>query len=152
MENFFEWMVKPIPSEEVEVWFNIHNIHYEKIELFRDILITLHWFIIDTYFDEDSVETKITITDDQKIQHFEWCWNQMINSFQEEKIIIKSEGDHKEYIKSFFMDTFYFSKNEKVKKTLNSFLMETFRVEGVFTKSDLDMLTELYKIMDKSLM
>ena len=32
MENFFNWMSKPIPDDEVTIWFNIHNMTYEKIE------------------------------------------------------------------------------------------------------------------------
>jgi hypothetical protein len=37
MENFFNWMSKVIPNDEVIIWFNIHNMHYEKIELYGDI-------------------------------------------------------------------------------------------------------------------
>jgi molecular chaperone DnaK (HSP70) len=37
MENFFNWMSKPIPKEEVIIWFNVHNMNYEKIELCGDI-------------------------------------------------------------------------------------------------------------------
>jgi len=37
MENFFNWMSKPVPPDEVIVWFNVHNMNYEKIELCGDI-------------------------------------------------------------------------------------------------------------------
>ena len=37
MENFFNWMSKPIPREDIIIWFNVHNMSYEKIELFGDI-------------------------------------------------------------------------------------------------------------------
>jgi hypothetical protein len=30
MENFFNWVTKPIPNEEVVMWFNAHNMIHEK--------------------------------------------------------------------------------------------------------------------------
>ena len=48
MENFFKWMMIPIPKEDIIVWFNIHNMIYEKIELYGDIFKSLNNTIIDT--------------------------------------------------------------------------------------------------------
>lgn len=151
MENFFEWMVKPIPKDEIETWFNIHNIHNEKIQLFGDIFISLYYLISDTYFDEESVETKIILTTKQNAEHFEWCWNRLIEHFKQENIIIEVHGEHRDYIESFFLDTFYSPINDTVKNSLPTFLKQTFRMYGRFTKSDLDILTEIYKLMDKSI-
>ena len=61
MENFFNWMTKPIPQEEVIIWFNIHNMIYEKIELYGDIAKSLTIIINETYLGEDISETKITL-------------------------------------------------------------------------------------------
>ena len=45
MENFFNWMSKPVSKEDVVVWFNIHNMNYEKIELVPlcDKEVGKHW-------------------------------------------------------------------------------------------------------------
>jgi len=153
MENFFNWIAKPIPNEEVVVWFNVHNMIYEKIELYGDIFKSLHHIILDTYMGDpipNSKETKITMSFEDKILHFEWCWKKMVTSFKEENVIITLDGEHKDYLKSFYMDTFYNHSERSVKDSIPTFLNEIFNIFKPFSKSDLDMITELYKLMDKN--
>ena len=62
MENFFNWISKPVPSDEVTIWFNVHNMIYERIELYGDIFKSLDYIIRDTYMGDnidDVKETKI---------------------------------------------------------------------------------------------
>ena len=151
MENFFNWMSKPIPQDEVVIWFNVHNMNYERIELYGDIFKSLNYIIIDTYMGEDTSETKISLSQEDKESHFEWCWNKMLEDFRRENIIIKHGGEHKEYFKSFFFDTFYNQSERNVKDSIPNFLVEVFDVEKPFSKSDLDILTELYKLMEKNI-
>ncbi len=151
MENFFNWIVKPIPKDEVTIWFNIHNMSYEKIELYGDIFMTLHYLIVDTYMDNDSIETKIIITNKDNENHFNWCWNKMIEMFESENIQIIKSGKHKDYFKSFYMDTFYNVQNKVHKDSIHTFLTNTFNVNQTFTKSDLDILTEIYKLLDNNI-
>ena len=151
MENFFNWMSKPIPQDEVIIWFNIHNMNYERIELYGDIFKSLNYVIIDTYMGEETNETKISLSQEDKESHFEWCWNKMVEDFRRENIIIKHGGEHKEYFKSFFFDTFYNQSERNVKDSIPNFLVEVFDVEKPFSKSDLDILTELYKLMEKNI-
>ena len=151
MENFFNWMSKPIPQDEVVIWFNIHNMNYERIELYGDIFKSLNYVILDTYMGEETNETKISLSQEDKESHFEWCWNKMFEDFRRENIIIKHGGEHKEYFKSFFFDTFYNQSERNVKDSIPNFLVEVFDVEKPFSKSDLDILTELYKLMEKNI-
>jgi len=151
MENFFNWMSKPIPQDEVIIWFNIHNMNYERIELYGDIFKSLNYIIIDTYMGEETSETKISLSHEDKESHFEWCWNKMLEDFRRENIIIKHGGEHKEYFRSFFFDTFYNQSERNVKDSISNFLVEVFDVEKPFSKSDLDILTELYKLMEKNI-
>ena len=150
MENFFNWMTKPLPQDEVIIWFNIHNMNYEKIELYGDISKSLTKIIMDTYLGENISETKIMLSDKDNESHFEWCWKKMINDFRRENILIKYDGEHKEYFKSFYMDTFYNQKEDSVKKSIPKFLREIFDVDYMYSKSDLDLLTELYKLIEKN--
>ena len=150
MENFFNWMAKPLPKDEIMIWFNIHNMTYEKIELYGDIFKSLNQIIVDTYLGDDISVTKIILSYDDKISHFEWCWKKMINDFIRENILIKYDGEHKEYFKSFYMDTFYNQKEDSVKKSIPKFLREIFDVDYMYSKSDLDLLTELYKLIEKN--
>ena len=153
MENFFNWMVKPIPKEDVLIWFNVHNMNYENIELCGDIFKSLNHIITDTYLgnETDGFETKIILTEEDNTAHFNWCWNKLLDNFRKENIVIKHGGEHKDYLLNFFNDTFYNQKEKNVKGSIPSFLIEIFDVDKPFTKSDLDILTELYKLIGKNI-
>jgi hypothetical protein len=151
MENFFDWMAKPIPKDEVIIWFNVHNMIYEKIELYGDIFKSLNAIIVDTYLGDSNSETKINLSDDDKISHFDWCWKKMVKDFEKENVNIKFKGDHKEYFQSFFMDSFYNQRENKIKESILRFLNEIFDTNMVYSRPDLDLLTELYKLMEKNM-
>jgi hypothetical protein len=150
MENFFNWMAKPLPKDEIIIWFNVHNMTYEKIELYGDVFKSLNQIIVDTYLGDDISVTKIVLSDEDKTSHFEWCWKKMIDDFRRENILIKYDGEHKEYFKSFYMDTFYNQKEDSVRQSIPKFLREIFDVGNMYSKSDLDLLTELYKLIEKN--
>jgi len=151
MENFFNWMSKPVPKEDVVVWFNIHNMNYEKIELYGDIFKSLNFIIIDTYLGDEKSETKIIMSNEDNDSHFNWCWNKLLENFRKENIHIKHGGKHKDYFKSFFDDSFYYQKEENIKNVISHFITEVFDIEKPFSKSDLDILTELYKLLEKNI-
>jgi hypothetical protein len=149
MENFFNYMAKTIPKDEVIIWFNIHNMYYEKIDLYGDIFKSLNYIILNTHMGNEYRETKIILTKEDNYNHFVWCWNKMIEDFRKENIIIDEEGDHKDYFISFFNDTFYDQPDKKTRESINEFLSEIFNVDKTFVKPDLDILTEFYKILQK---
>jgi hypothetical protein len=149
MENFFNWMSKPVPPDEITIWFNVHNLNYEKIELFGDFFKSLYETMKDTYLGEENGETKIAMSEEDKGLHFEWCWKATLDNFKKENIEFKKEGQHKDYFKSFFSDTFYGSKNLKI--AIPDFLEDVFNLEKPFTKSDLDILTEVYHLLEKNM-
>jgi len=151
MENFFNWMTKPIPKEEIIIWFNVHNMIYEKIELLGDFFKSLNNLIVETYMGNDDKETKIILSSEDIESHFDWCWNKTIDNFQKENIIINKEGEHKNYYKEFFITSFYKPNESDLKEAIPHFLETVFNVHGKLTKSDLDILTELYKLLDKNL-
>ena len=151
MDNFFNWMAKPLPKDEIIIWFNIHNMSYEKIELYGDITKSLNQIIADTYLGDNNSETKIVLSEEDKQLHFDWCWDKMVENFRKENIIIKHGGEHKDYFKSFFTDTFYSQTKETLRGTIGKFLGEIFDTDMSYSKSDLDLLTELYKLMEKNI-
>ena len=73
MENFFSWVMKPIPEDEVQVWMNVNNIITEKCELFYDFCTSLIMLISETYLGDESLpnETKIILSDEDKKKHFD---------------------------------------------------------------------------------
>ena len=152
MENFFNYISKPLLPEDVDVWFRVNNIILEKLELYSDFTHSLNNLINSTYLGENDVnETKIVLSEDDDRNHFEWCWNKLIDNFNKETIIFDNRGEHFDYFKSFFGETFYNQKDIKVKLSIGFFFTDLFNNEKSFTKSDLDMVTTIYKLLDKHL-
>jgi hypothetical protein len=150
MENFFDWMVKPVPPYEVEVWLNMNNMHHEKIELYGDIFRTLHLIITETYLGDNTNETKIELSNEDIKHHFEWCWSKLIDNFKKENIIINSNGEHRDYMETFYLETYYIN-DDKFKEAIPKFIEGIFDFKDKVSKSDLEILTELYKLFDKNI-
>jgi hypothetical protein len=153
MENFFNYISKPVSSEDVDVWLRINNIIPEKLELFKDFVQSLNMLIEETYLGEHNkgVETTIRLSSEDNKKHFEWCFNKVIENFHKEKIDFKKKGEHFDYFKVFFDDVFYNQKEENIRKSVSIFFLELFDLDKPFTKSDLDMIGIIYKMLDKNL-
>ena len=155
MENFFySWMMKPISHDDVELWFNINNMIFEKRELFADFTYSLFELIRTTYLGteyDDNNETKVHLTYDDKLSHFDWCWNKTIENFSKENLKFKVKGEHRDYFEKFFMDLFYNADSKIIRDNIKKFFDEIFDENKAFTKSDLDMLTDLYKMLNQNL-
>ena len=152
MENFFSYISKPVSDEELQFWVDSNDICYQKLELFEDFTKSLVLLIYKTYLgDTEGQETNISITEEDNLKHFEWCWNKNIENFKKEGVYFGEKGDHKEFVQSFFEETFYKQKIKEVKMSLNKFFDEVFNLDKLPTKSDLDLLTSIYKTLDQSL-
>ena len=152
MENFFNYITKPVKPEDVDIWFRSNNIIPEKLELYYDFTHSLNMIIVNTYLgDMTNDETKIHMSTDDIENHFKWCWNKTVDNFKKESIIFNVTGEHYEYFNSFFLDTFYNQKNNDIKNSINNFFDELFDIEKPFTKSDLDMISSIYKALDKNI-
>ena len=153
MENFFNYLTKPISPEDVLVWFEANNIIFEKLELFSDFSMSLYELIQKTYLGETDVpnDTKITLSEDDNQKHFDWCWNKTLENFDKEGITFSKKGEHYEYFKSFFFEIFYNQKETHIRESVGQFFDELFDLEKSFTKSDLDMVSTIYKNMDKNI-
>lgn len=152
MENFFSYISKPVTDEELQFWIDSNDICFQKFELFEDFIKSLISLVYKTYLgDPEGQETNINITNEDDAKHFEWCWNKTISNFNKEGIFFNENGDHKDFMKSFFEETFYHQKVKEVKMSLNKFFDEVFNLDKSPTKSDLDLLTSIYKSLDKNL-
>ena len=49
------------------------------------------------------------------------------------------------------MDSFYNQRENKIKESISRFLNEIFDTNMVYSRPDLDLLTELYKLMEKNM-
>lgn len=131
-------------KNQAEVWYKAYNIIREKTELFHDFVISLYNLIDSTYMGSD-----VTITEMDKKNHFTWCWNKIINNFSKESIYFKETGQHYDYIWLFFNEAYYL--NETRTTRIKEYFDKLFQFEYQKTRSELDMLTEFYKILDHNL-
>jgi hypothetical protein len=153
MENFFNYISKPVHPDDVQVWLNINNIIPEKVDLYSDFTSSLYKLILNTYLGEDdkSNESNIKLTEEDNTKHFDWCWKKTIENFNKENVKFYSRGEHYDHFKSFFDEVYYNQKEQKVKDQIGVFFEDLFDLKKPFTKSDIDMLTDLYKSLDKNL-
>lgn len=153
MDQFFNWLTKPMLPEEIDAWFKANNIIPEMSELFRDFCFSLLKLVDDTYLgnDENSKETKIGMSQEDKSSHFTWCWNKTIENFRKENIFFENNEETFLYFKNFFMEVYYNQEQDIVKKSLQDFFIQIFNKNNKHTKSDIEMFTELYKLLEKSL-
>lgn len=153
MDQFFNWLTKPMTIDEIDAWYRANNIVPELSELFSDFCFTLLNLIESTYLGDDvyGVETKIGLSNKDNEAHFKWCWEQVIKNFKAENIFFENNEEMYEYFKNFFSETYYNSEQKTLKKTLAEFFTTIFNQNTKHSKSDIEMFTQLYKILEKNL-
>jgi hypothetical protein len=145
-EQFFKYVTQLVSREDMNLWVKVNNIHIEKINLFGDYLKSLYIVVVETYLGKDVIKN-----DDEIKGHFNWCWDKIIDNFNKENIFFKKEGPHYEYFFNFFYESFYANKHEEQREKIKEFLNHLFIVHNEKTKSELDMLYEMYVLLNESL-
>ena len=154
MDRFFNWISQPMKEEDIDTWNRANNIIPEYCELFEDFSFSLYYLVSSTYLGfshGDNNVTKIGINNEEKVKHFSWCWNNTIDNFQKENITFKFTVEDYDYFESFYMEVFYDQLDETVRGVLENFLIELFNRKRVVTQSDMEMFTDLYKTLERSL-
>jgi hypothetical protein len=140
--------------EDIYTWNMANNIIPELTELFRDFCFSFYYLVRDTYLGDnykDLNETRIGMTIEDKIKHYEWCWNKTIENFKKENITFKFSKDDFEYFKEFFFEVFYNQEDNIMREALDDFLKQLFNRKRPTSKSDLEMFTDVYKTLERSL-
>jgi hypothetical protein len=133
-------------KKQLDVWYRTYNIHREKIELFYNFLSSLYDLIDDTFLGVD-----VLYDENDQLNHFTWCWDKTINNFSKEKIYFKNTGTHYEYMWSFFFEAYYLSQMDEKDNRINGYLYRLFDFRNRKTRSELTILTEVYKLLDVNL-
>jgi hypothetical protein len=145
-EGYLEFITSENYKQQIDVWFRAYNICREKTELFHDFLVSLHDLITETYLGVDVINTE----KDQR-SHFTWCWDKVIENFNQEKIFFKERGNAYEYFWNFFLEAFYYSQLDGNIMRIKEYFYILFDFNHRKTRSELDMLTEIYKLLDQNL-
>ena len=145
-EGYLEFISSESYKHQIDIWYRAYNISREKTELFYDFLISLYDLIENTYLGNDVLE----LEEDQR-NHFTWCWDKTINNFSKEKIYFKERGDAYEYFWNFFLEAFYYAELDGNVMRIREYFYILFHFEHRKTRSEFDMLTEIYKLLDQNL-
>lgn len=145
-DKYFEYISSENYKQQVDVWYKVYNISREKTELFHDFLISLYE-LIDTTF----LGTDVIITEQEQKEHFNWCWDKTITNFSKERIIFKESGTHHQYLWIFFSEAYYYTQIEDEEVKIPEYFYKLFNFNYQKTRSELDILTEIYKILEQNL-
>jgi hypothetical protein len=144
--ELLNYINKPMSKENIAILYMNNDIKYEKCEMFNDFIQSLLMLIFDTYMGDD-----ITSPPEQK-NHFKWCWNKNVENFKKEGITI---GDYKSYsyFLEFMCDVYYpITKKENAQSSKNLLKLWAFIFDynNLKSKSDIDTLIEVYKMLNNS--
>lgn len=145
-ESYLEFISSESYKHHLDVWYRTYNISNEKTELFYDFLISVYNLIEDTFLGEDVLNNEI-----EQRNHFTWCWDKTIDSFSKEKIYFKDRGNHYEYFWNFFLEAFYYSKLDGEIPKIKEYFYKVFDFTHKKTRSELDILTEIYRLLNQNL-
>jgi hypothetical protein len=154
MGKFFEWLTKPMSDDDITSWYLANNIIPELTELFRDFCLSFLLIMRETYLgddEEEQTETKIGMTEFQNREHFRWCWNKTIENFKKENINFKFSDEDFSFFENFFYEMFYNQKEKKLKNAIDDFFKQIFDNKTRKTKSDIEIFTDIYKTLERSI-
>ncbi len=145
-EGYLEFISSESYKHQIDIWYRAYNISREKTELFYDFIVSLYEIIDETYLGPDVLE----LEEDQR-SHFTWCWNRTIENFNKEKIHFKETGNHFDYFWNFYLEAFYFNHLDNQPVRISDYFFKLFNFGYRKSRSELDMLTEIYKLLDQNL-
>jgi hypothetical protein len=131
---------------DIDIFYKSHSIIREKVELYYDFLYALIDIIEETYLGDDVVKTE-----EEMKQHFKWCFEKVISNFEQEKIYFKQTGKFFDFFWLFFLDTIYMGKEDDIHQKLKNFISIIFNFKYDRTDHELNVLLEMYKLMDQNL-
>ena len=141
-------------QEEVELWTNANNIIPEYVELFRDFSFSFYFLVRDTYLghnNDNYSDTKIGLTHEDKLSHFNWCWKTTAERFKKENISFNFIEKDVDYFRSFYFEIFYDQPDTEVRDALGDFLTQLFDRSRDVSMADIEMFTDVYKLFERSL-
>jgi len=145
-EQFYNYVTEHISGEDLGVWVKACNINSEKSELFFDFTNALCDLIFTTFLGKDVITN-----DYDKQGHFDWCWDKLLDNFKEENITFKSRGRHYDYFWNFYYESFYITNDKDTCLKVRDFFSKLLILHLPKTKSELDIFSEIYIILDNNL-
>ena len=122
-----------------------NDIKIDRCNLYYDFIKSLNRVIVDTYLGSEYITTDREIK-----EHYLWCFNNIVSNLKEENIIFDDVDRLKEYF-FFFYDELFYKDSDKVLDKLDNLAEFSFDFYRIKSRSDIDIMIELYKLFEKSL-
>jgi len=147
MENseFMNYIIQPLTFEQMNLLYKANDIKFDKCELYYDFIKSLNKLLSDTYLGAEYINS-----DKETKEHYLWCFNKVIKNFKEEKIVFDNTDKLKEYF-LYFYDELFYKDNDKSLEKLDKLSELSFNFNRLKSRSDMDIMIELYKMFDKCL-
>lgn len=142
--SYLEFIASEDFKNQAEVWYKAYNITRERTELFYDFVLSLYELVESTYMGPELLSAQV----DQK-NHFNWCWDKLISDLDKESIFLRERGEHHDYFWLFFQEAFYI--NDVNSFRIKEYFHKLFTFDYKKTRSELDILTEMYKLLELNL-
>jgi hypothetical protein len=142
--SYLEFIASEDFKNQVEVWYKAYNITRERTELFYDFVLSLYELVESTYMGPELLSAQV----DQK-NHFNWCWDKLISDLEKESIFLRERGEHHDYFWLFFQEAFYINDINSFR--IKEYFHKLFTFDYKKTRSELDILTEMYKLLEQNL-
>ena len=147
ISEFMNYITTPLTYDQMHLLYRANNIKYERCNLYNEFIMSLNITINDTYLGSEYINSEKEV-----IQHFKWCLDKVIDNFKEENIIFEDTTEVEEYFYFFYSEIFYKSEDRKNNLSkLNNLAYLSFDYHRLKSRSDIDVLVEVYKLLDKSL-
>ena len=145
--EFIRYISTPLIVEEMHLLYKANNINYDKCELYYDFIVSLNSLVVNTFLGDDVINSEGDIKN-----HFYWCISKIFSNFKKEKIIFDDTVNIEEYFYNFYVELFYkFDCVDQSIDKLNKLALLSFDYSRIKTRSDMDVLLELYRLFEKSL-
>lgn len=137
---------KDLSTAELQVFYQQQNIVFERVDLFRDLSISLAKTIHSTYLGDEITSPS------QQLKHFRWCWQKVLDDFTQENIYFKVKGTLYQHFAKYFREMFY-SKDNKNEETQVIIKYWAFIMSYQHPKrhADLNLFLTMYNLMNQNL-
>lgn len=139
--KFLEYLNTPISKENIAFIYEANNVNFDRCNLYCDFILSLLILTFDTYLGDDIT------SNEQRVKHFQWCWDKNIKNFKEEGFTLENDKIY-EYFLEYMREVFYLSDKANTSENLKLW-SDLFDYSRNRTQSDMDTFIEVYKLFDK---
>lgn len=148
-EKFLNYISNPLTRTSIDLLYSSNYIMFERCDLYRDFVLSLSDLIFTTYMGDNITK------EEDKINHFKWCWNRTVQNFEMEGIYFGDNPELYDYFSNFIVEVFYSIKDKPTNNNISNNVIKLwkyiFNYKIIKTRSDVDTFIEVYEMFEKSL-